>query len=420
MGGGFDLNRDDAVRELKYFLVDDADGAIDVDVDDDLEQDHLSFLFLKFNKTCVVSDKPSSQGPDTHDVLIEFRSDTDIKELLKVVEIVGSMAAFTNDGAKLNVARAKDYGKVLLEHSQKETERRFTMGKSDKNSTFLQGKDENDTLLVYPIAGGDPVKIDAAADGLNELRGPTGGDDDDDDVVPIAPVTARSAAAATKSCSDASSSDDGTTDPAVSIEEAAAQQGTAAVKSGRTHNVTIQVGDYMRLEPEEYLNDSLIDFWMRWIMRKGDNSMMHIFSTHFYTSLVDKGVDGVTNWTAKKNINIFEKKLLFIPINKTLHWSMVVVVNPLHIVTMEKPEAAQDDALASFILFLDSLKAHQINSIAKKIRVWLNSEWKRLKKNLEFKRDDPFTLKTLAVHNPRSTCRERISTKNGQLAFLPC
>ena len=63
MSGGFDLNRDDAVRELKYFLVDDADGAIDVDVDDDLEQDHLSFLFLKFNKTCVVSDTPSSHQP---------------------------------------------------------------------------------------------------------------------------------------------------------------------------------------------------------------------------------------------------------------------------------------------------------------------------------------------------------------------
>jgi Ulp1 protease family, C-terminal catalytic domain len=407
---GYDLNRDDAVQELKYFLVDDTDGAIDVDGDDDaFDQDHLSFLFLKLNKACAVPDKPSSPG--THDILIEFRSDSDITELLKVVGGVGSMAAFTNDGAKLNVAQAKNYGKVLLEHSQTETARRSTIGKADKNSKFLQDKDENDILLVYPIAGGDPVEIDAAADGLNELRGPTGGGDDDG-VVPSAPGAADAAATSLET----SGSDDGTSDATWS----AAAQVTAptALKTGRTHNVAIQVGDYMRLEPEEYLNDSLIDFWMRWIMRKGDNSMMHIFSTHFYTSLVEKGIDGVTNWTAKKNINIFEKKLLFIPINKSLHWSMVVVVNPLHIVTMEKPEEAKDGSPASFILFLDSLKAHQISVIAKSIRTWLNSEWKRLKKNLEFNRDDPFNYKTLAVHNPTSTCRGSMSRKNWTLSLL--
>ena len=73
-------------------------------------------------------------------------------------------------------------------------------------------------------------------------------------------------------------------------------------------------------------------------------------------------------------------------------------------------EDAKEDDPASFILFMDSLKAHQIAVIAKRIRTWLNSEWKRLRKNIEFQKDDPFKFQTLIVHNPKSTwCRGSIS-----------
>jgi len=49
--------------------------------------------------------------------------------------------------------------------------------------------------------------------------------------------------------------------------------------------------------------------------RNIDTSDIHIFSTHFYTSLADEGVEAVKKWTDKKKkpINIFEKKLIFIP-----------------------------------------------------------------------------------------------------------
>jgi Ulp1 family protease len=35
-------------------------------------------------------------------------------------------------------------------------------------------------------------------------------------------------------------------------------------KSKRTHYVTIRVDDKERLCPGKYLNDTLVDFWMRW------------------------------------------------------------------------------------------------------------------------------------------------------------
>ena len=45
------------------------------------------------------------------------------------------------------------------------------------------------------------------------------------------------------------------------------------------------------------------------------------------TTLKDEGPEAVSSWTAKKNINIFKKKFVFIPVNADLHWSLCVVVN---------------------------------------------------------------------------------------------
>jgi Ulp1 protease family, C-terminal catalytic domain len=264
-------------------------------------------------------------------------------------------------------------------------------GWDDEDDTDVKNDEAGHILLVYPIAGGDPVEIDAAADGLNELHGPINNDNSHK----APPVAAAMTGTTTSSTESSPSGVDGTTNPT-----AVAAAAPPAIKSARTHYVTIQLRDYMRLEPKEYLNDSIIDFWMQWITRKGDASMMHIFSTQFYTQLVCIGPQGVTNWTARKNINIFEKKLLFIPINKSLHWSMVVVVNPLHIVKMEHPENVKMTDPATFILFMDSLKAHQITVIAKNIRKWLNSEWKRLQ--MDPLQNDPFTPKSLVVHTPKS------------------
>lgn len=99
---------------------------------------------------------------------------------------------------------------------------------------------------------------------------------------------------------------------------------------------------------------------------------IHCFSSHFFTTLLDEGVDNVTKWTAKKGINIFEKKFVFIPVNQMLHWSLCVVVNPGHISNKaeEGPKAC--------LLFLDSLKAHRKKKISKLVRKWLNSEWRRI------------------------------------------
>jgi Ulp1 family protease len=115
----------------------------------------------------------------------------------------------------------------------------------------------------------------------------------------------------------------------------------------------------------------------------------------------------VKRWTEKKGIDIFDKKFIFIPINKTLHWSQCIVVNPGAIIQHNKwhkegfqEEKVDMDAPLPCILFLDSLKAHQKAQVAKNVRAWLNAEWKRLGKS-----DDPALApfnSSMTVLSPKS------------------
>ena len=55
---------------------------------------------------------------------------------------------------------------------------------------------------------------------------------------------------------------------------------------------------------------------------------VHAFTSHFMSTLKSDGVQAVASWTKNKNINVFTKRLLFLPVNADLHWSLCVVVNP--------------------------------------------------------------------------------------------
>ena len=58
------------------------------------------------------------------------------------------------------------------------------------------------------------------------------------------------------------------------------------------------------------------------------DSDVHFFTSHFMTTLKNEGTQAVSSWTANKNINVFKKRLIFVPVNADLHWSLCVVVNP--------------------------------------------------------------------------------------------
>ena len=109
--------------------------------------------------------------------------------------------------------------------------------------------------------------------------------------------------------------------------------------------VTISNGDMKRLQPEIYLNDNLIDFKIKHILRELEQQpqggeigqqrrkRIHAFSCMFYAKLTEVrgGNDGqqhtmVRRWT--KNFDIFLKEFVLVPVNQAFHWSLATIVRP--------------------------------------------------------------------------------------------
>ncbi|XP_035702048.1 uncharacterized protein LOC110842552 isoform X4 [Folsomia candida] len=108
--------------------------------------------------------------------------------------------------------------------------------------------------------------------------------------------------------------------------------------------------DVLCLADEQFLNDSILDFWLRYIehelLSPEDRARTYIFSTFFYKRLTtrpkkrpnsaieedptlsasEKRHSRVKRWT--KNVDIFEKDFLIIPINESLHWFLAVICFP--------------------------------------------------------------------------------------------
>jgi Ulp1 family protease len=128
-------------------------------------------------------------------------------------------------------------------------------------------KNDTDILLVYPF-GGDMNKIEDAASDLNELSYKN-----------TTPYDQDSKHSSTKT---------------------------------RSHQIVIRVETYKLLEDGKYLVDSLVDFWMQWISRDKPNDV-HFFTSHFQSTLMSEGVDGVKSWTApqKKSMYLIKSRYLY-------------------------------------------------------------------------------------------------------------
>ncbi|OWZ02455.1 hypothetical protein PHMEG_00025975 [Phytophthora megakarya] len=207
--------------------------------------------------------------------------------------------------------------------------------------------------------------------------------------------------------------------------------------SGR---ISVTLGDVDRLVPGEFLNDNIIDFYLRFLWRHLgplDQQRMYFYTSYFFTQL--NGTNGahelattdpderfarVARWTQKET-NLFGKQFLFIPINDSFHWSIAVFCNPGSAiikkhrrvtrrdvystektevvdlvddgssgegagggnmgsgdgnveVEVEEIELCQEDRLANppCLLFLDSLRCHRKKKFTKMLRNYLECEWK--------------------------------------------
>ncbi|RXN07189.1 dihydropyrimidinase-related 5 [Labeo rohita] len=110
--------------------------------------------------------------------------------------------------------------------------------------------------------------------------------------------------------------------------------------------LTITEEDLSCLEEGEFLNDVIIDFYLRYLVsgqqEKEDASKYHVFSSFFFKRLTQKdhrrlpettGLSiqerrhsRVKTWT--RGVNLFEKDFIFVPINQMAHWYLAVICFP--------------------------------------------------------------------------------------------
>ena len=125
----------------------------------------------------------------------------------------------------------------------------------------------------------------------------------------------------------------------------------------------------------------------------------HIFRSHFYSKLEDSGPDAILSWT-DKNVNVFERSIIFIPVNQSLHWTLLAVVNCGSIISTETPNNE-----TSAIYHFDSCRtSHDTSKSANLIYDWLNTEMEKRGSNKN--QGKCFNTTTLPLISP-----------NGKFAF---
>ncbi|KAF2096035.1 hypothetical protein NA57DRAFT_59094 [Rhizodiscina lignyota] len=98
---------------------------------------------------------------------------------------------------------------------------------------------------------------------------------------------------------------------------------------------TVMFEDLPRLDDGEFLNDNLIDFYIRWsrenAMKAGrlPDGLVHFFNTFFYEKLTSgtRGINhaAVQRWTSK--IDIFDHEYIVVPVNESAHWYLAIICN---------------------------------------------------------------------------------------------
>ncbi|XP_043281309.1 uncharacterized protein [Venturia canescens] len=110
--------------------------------------------------------------------------------------------------------------------------------------------------------------------------------------------------------------------------------------------IAINTEDYVCLGEDQFLNDAIIDFYLRYltleVLSEADHNRTHVFSSYFYKRLTSPHAQvgesspaltpaarrhaRVQKWT--KNVNIFEKDFVIIPINEHAHWFLAIICYP--------------------------------------------------------------------------------------------
>ncbi|KZV37400.1 Cysteine protein superfamily protein [Dorcoceras hygrometricum] len=154
--------------------------------------------------------------------------------------------------------------------------------------------------------------------------------------------------------------------------------------------VSISKRDIDLLQPNTFVNDTIIDFYIKYLKNRQNGEervKFHFFNCFFFRKLADmdkdpsSSFDGkaafqrVRKWTRK--VNLLEKDFIFIPVNYNYHWSLIVVC---YFGDIAK-DTDVDDKLSRVpcILHMDSFKGTHMG-LKDLMQSYLWEEWKERQK----------------------------------------
>ncbi|KAL3504011.1 hypothetical protein ACH5RR_033852 [Cinchona calisaya] len=160
---------------------------------------------------------------------------------------------------------------------------------------------------------------------------------------------------------------------------------------GDADAVSISKRDVDLLQPDTFVNDTIIDFYIKYLKDKmlpEKKQRFHFFNSFFFRKLADLdkypsgSFDGraaflrVHKWTRK--VNLFEKDFIFIPVNHNYHWSLLVICHPGEVANF-RDEDGQKLARVPCILHMDSIRGTHVD-LKDRIQSYLWEEWKERQK----------------------------------------
>lgn len=90
--------------------------------------------------------------------------------------------------------------------------------------------------------------------------------------------------------------------------------------------IEITSRDLQTLKYGNWLNDNIIDFYFNLITEK--NPRVYGWTTHFFTTLKQKGYQSVARWAKRRKLDVTTKDLIFVPVNiMGTHWALAVINN---------------------------------------------------------------------------------------------
>ncbi|KAH8654108.1 hypothetical protein BGZ60DRAFT_346927, partial [Tricladium varicosporioides] len=105
-----------------------------------------------------------------------------------------------------------------------------------------------------------------------------------------------------------------------------------------TKRSLVEKQDIDRLDEGEFLNDSIVNFYLRWLEHNLEQTnpdisrRIYFHNSFFYEALTKtprgkRGInyESVKRWTSK--VDLFEKDYIIVPVCENLHWYLAIICN---------------------------------------------------------------------------------------------